>query len=891
MKKIISLMLSVVMMMGITPLQTITNAADSSADNPEYAYFMNTAENSAYVWMGEKIEGEGIKFYDGQELGIEDKKDPLYNETVTLDGLTARKQYSANSSYFKLDESFYEKGDTEFLISLIFYDFGPSEGKFYFEYVTTTGEVKQITIIKPGTNPGWMVKTMCLEDVDITKLYDNGANFRIQNGAYNAFKKLEIVNIEKSRREKKFVDITCLGADIRTELESLNIIKKDDERFVSKNLGQQCTGTDAVSFLNIITGKTNQNTHSGNKLTQGELLEMYLGALSLTKKENESWVDAAQRWGVSGAKGYFVFDEAPATYFNLVNLIHSTLTYKNAKGKNLLAELINNGFYENVDIASIRSETFQAIYYSQPRKMPKKKIINSLSGRTYYYVNFFGTTFLRGYLDAITVLPDGKGLIGGTEHGQMYRYDFESEMMIYLDDTVGHTTHLAAYCCPNGWVYYMKRANNVTTIWRIDPYTLEKEEIMDLPVGFSPSFFTTTNDGRYAAFDCYSYGKEFPVPENTTPVIRADFVEKKVEYTYYGFDYAHYLNHHQMNPVYPNIIAFSHEFTSSLGMSGYDIYDRVNIMDIETGVVSKYNSGRTPDGKSAELVSHEVWGMSGNTRYFTTNPVSGRTVSNAADRSVVRVDKEGRHRQYYDVSPYGNPGNHAGVSGDERMICFDGYLGLVSTETHQVFPLHNSGKKNTTGKSGHPYHAHPHVSYTGNIVTWGEVDDNVLGIAWMDYTDILENEVAKGGRYDFGEDVKVVSYKGLECESSFTTKMGKEAVMAKVNKSAFFDIDTSIIDVDHGAAKITFDYFDNGTKPIYMTYTKGVEETNDALQFFNAELEIRREGTNKWKTATVTIPCGNFESIGKFTTDFKLRSGEKTLYVANIKVEEIELNH
>ena len=885
--KITALVMATLMFIGIVPAYTPAFAADPEANNPAYAYFMNTAEGSAHVWLGSEIEEKGIKFYDGQAMGITDSKDPLYNETVMLDGLVARKQYSANSSYFKLDESFYEPTDTEFLISLVFYDFGPSEGKFYFEYITTTGNKEQITIIKPGTNPGWMVKTMCLSDVDMQATYENGANFRIQNGAYNAFKKLEIVNIGKARREKKSVEITNLGADIRTELEQLNIIKKNDTRFTSENLGKACIGTDAVSILNVITAKSNPNDHSGKALTQGELVEICLNALKLSKGADESWIDAGKRWGVIDPNDFLLFDEAPATNYNLINLMHGTLVYENSKGEMLLANLINSGFYENADIPSIRSEAFQRVYYAQPRKLPKKKIINATTGRTYYYINFFGATLLRGYTDCITVLPDGKGMVCATEQGQLYRYDFDSEMLYYLDQTVGYTSHASAYCCPNGWVYYQKRANNITTIWRIDPYTFEKEELMDLPLGFSPTFFITTNDGRYMSFECYTYGKLLPVPENTTAIVRADLVEKKIDYTYYGFDYVHYLNHHQINPVYPNIMAFSHEFTSSLGMKGIDIYDRLNIMDMDTGEVWKYDSGRMPDGRSGELVSHEIWGMSGNTRYFTVSPADS-TLEHTAQKSIGRVDLEGRHRQYFEGGVYPSGGNHVGVSGDERMLCFDGWVTLVSTETHQLFPIVQAGRKNTSGKSGHPYHAHPHVSYSGNVATWGEVDNNVLGIAWINYTDILENEVAKGGRYEFGDDATIVSYEGLECDSYFTTKAGRDAVAAKIGSSIFVEIDPEIIDTVNGAAKITFDYFDNGTAPMTLTYTKGVEQQNDILVYFNRTIEIPRNGTNKWQTAEVVIDCGNFENIGKFETDFKIRSGQKTLFLSNIKVEAIK---
>ena len=199
--RIAAAILSMALCVGMTPVKPTVFAEDSAANKAEYAYFMNVAEGSAYVWLGETIEGDGLEFFDGQSMGITDSGDPLYNETVVLDGLTARKQYRPNSSYFKIDEDLYDADDHEVMFSLVFYDFGPSEGWFYFEYYATDGSIKQVALRKPGTNPGWSVKTIGIDDIDLTRKYENGANVRIQNGAYNAFKKLEFINVSKARRE------------------------------------------------------------------------------------------------------------------------------------------------------------------------------------------------------------------------------------------------------------------------------------------------------------------------------------------------------------------------------------------------------------------------------------------------------------------------------------------------------------------------------------------------------------------------------------------------------------------------------------------------------------------------------------------------------------------
>ncbi len=883
-KRLAAFLLTAVMAIGVTPAQTPSLAADAAADKPEYAYFMNTAEGSAYVWLGETIEGEGLEFYDGQAMGIKDANDPLYNETVVLDGLTARKQYRANSSYFKIDEDLYDADDHEVLFSLVFYDFGPSEGWFYFEYYATDGSIKQVALRKPGTNPGWSVKTIGINDIDLTKKYENGANVRIQNGAYNAFKKLEFVNISKAKRDKKEIKLTSLGVEVKDELESLLILGAGDERFINQNLGNPCTEYDARSFLNKIINNGVQASSNSNVLTQGELVKMYMEAIGLNKNPDESWIDAALRYKMIDTMDFFLFDEAQATYFNLISLTHATLTYGGNDGKGLLADLINDGFYDDIDISTVKSETFQTVYYAQPRKLPYERITDNVTGRTYNYINFFGQQMVRGYLDEQGWLPDGSGFVCGTPDGHLYLYDINTQMLTYLDKGDKETEITGAFVAGNGWVYYTRTEDGIDSIRRVHPRTLVKEKLFDLPRGLSTGLFNVSNDGHYATFE--TSDKSFVLadrPAGTEPIIRVDLWEGTMEYRYYGFTWGGpTVNHEQINPEYPELIAFSHDYSSPWTAS--DIYDRCLIMNMETGEVTVFNQGRFDNGQPAQVITHEVWSANGEHRYFCAWGSDNKADCGAVP-GVIRMDKDGTHRQYYQ-NPYGTV-VHAGISGDEKMLCADmGSIYLISTETHQIFPVVKMGP--VVGNRNHPYHPHPQVSFVGNLASWGHIHNGVLGVAWIDYTDILENEVAKGGRYPFGDDVLRVSYKGIECESSITTRAGVECATAKPGKEIFFDIKPEIIDTDNGAVKITFDYFDNTDSDIVMTYSKGVEEVNDAWKFFNETIEIERTNTNKWKTAEVVIDCGNFESIGKFETDFKFLSKQKSAYIANIKIEPIE---
>ena len=889
--RIFALLTAFCILMVMLPQNRAVNAEDTAADNEEFAYFMNTAGESAYVLLGENIEENGIGFLDGQAMGITDKSEVLYNETVLLDGLYARKQYSSNSAYFKVSDKFYTPGDNEFLISIVFYDFGPSEGKFYFEYHTKSGAVKQVTLVKPGTNPGWSVKTVCVDDIDLSKTYDNGATFRIVNGAYNAFKKLEMANISKAKRDKMNLPVTCLGIELCSEMESLNMIDAGDARFINKNLANQCTMYDAQQLFNLIsTGNqgTVSETLKNQKLTQGELLNLFLAPLNIRKTSDEDIVETSRRFKVTDTADFLLFEESPATNYNLLSVAHAVLTYETANGEMLLGKLIKNGFYDNVSVGDVKSDAFQYIYYKQPRKLPYKTIVDNMTGRTYHYINFFGSELIKGYLTFNSWVPDGSGFVCSTRAGYMYLYDIKSQMITYLDKHTGGVEPDMTIC-RNGYVYYEKMVDGVTQLWRMNYKTYEKECVFIPPEGINFSTFTVTTDGKYAAYtvtdNLYLLNPptdaEHPIVKNR-PVLRVNLEDKTIDYHYYGFDLANWINHVQINPVYSDLVMFCHD---AVGVAYGDIYDRVNIMDMDTGEVYSNYQGQMPNGATLQLSTHEVWAHDGEYVYYcqwsnTSDFYTGRK------STIVRMDKDGRHRQYIQFNNPRGIANHGNVSGDNKMFCVDGeWVSLLSLETEQTFPITNIS---LVSGSNDPYHPHPNLSYRGNMVSWSHEHDGVLGIAFMNYTDILEKEVKKGGRYPFGDDVTRISYDDLECESKVVTKYGRECATTKHGKSIYFDINPEIIDTTNGAIKITFDYYDNSTRPLIITYTRGVNEPNDIIYTFDKTINVRREGTGKWKKAEVIINSGNFENAGQFFSDFKITSGALNAFIANVKVEAIE---
>lgn len=855
--------------------------------NTDYEYFMSTDKDSAYALFGRKIEQKYCTFIDGLAQGINDPDDPLYSENVVLDGLESRKYYNKNSVYLKIDSEFFEENDHEFLFSIVFYDFGPSEGTFYFEYHSTDGTVKQVKLIKPGKNPGWSVKTVCADDIDLTKLYENGATVRIVNGAYNAFKKIEIINVSKLRREKKVSEITCLGNEKRATLQQLRIISESDVRFLNKNLAEACTVYDSEYFKYILSGKNVKdipNECRNIKITQGELLKSYMNMLGIISNNVDDIYAYAKSIKFIESADFFMYDSAEANYYNLISVISEALSYKDNLGKTQLSKMIENGYYDDIDVSQIKNDAFIDAYYSHPKKNEYKTITDNETKRSYKFIDFFGGTLLRPYLTMQSWTQDGKKFLCGTESGYIFLYDTESQMMIFLDKAQPHKHHINAMVADNGWIYYSKSEGGYS-LWRIHPQTLEKEMLYEFPKGVSFTYMNITNDGRYASFEISDPNYVYERPKDTYPIVRLCLETKEVVHRYYSFDFSNWAAHYQINPVYPNLIFFAHETDTSKYVYA-NTYDRVNIMDIDTGNVVTFNQGQYSNGNAVQMATHETWSADGEYLYFCSWATDRGEYSGNLP-AVIRINKDGTHRQYYYNTSPESGFNHCFINGDGTFAAVDQhYLSLLSTQTNQLFPIVNHDVY--IGTLSHPYHPHPHIAKNKHIMNWGQINNTILGIAWYDFTHIVENEVAKGGRFAINDMVSRVSYENIDCESAEVLYKGENCIYAKPGKELYLDINEAIVDTSDGAVEITFDYLDNGSAPIVLTYTKGVKEQNDAWKIFNKKQIIKRLDSKKWKNARIVIDSGNFENIGDYSTDFKIGGLYSGIYIKNIKIERLD---
>ena len=879
-KRIISLsificMITIICQGGIT----VCEAAETS----DVSWLLDNGADNAYVMLGQQTAASGMTFLDGNSGSVNSDQGDYTSTDVTVDGIDAR--YFGSESYFavRFNNDFYMKDDSNFLISIVYYDYGPNQGKFYFDYNKTDGTTERLTLIKPGKNPGWTVNTVVLDDMDASKTFDDGATIRVvtSKGGKNTFKKIEAANIDMLNRENKRVQMSCIKGSNDIFLKQAGIIDQNDETYADKNMHKNVAPADAHYLLAAITGKDKNaakraHINDGSVITQGDLLKLFMDAVGIAAETNS--LSAAKNAGLIQASDLFLAENEPASYANAVNITYRALFYKRSNGKSLIYDLISAGFFDEETVKNISDTNFTLEYYSVPRYLPYKKIEDTETGRTYFYLNMFGQTALRPYMTLQSWTEDANGFIVGTKSNGIYSlfvYDINSQTVRYIDTnliTYG-TDHIDACVGTDNSVYYVKNeAAGALAIYKSDLKDIKPVKIIDIPKDVTVGGISLTNDNKYIGFDYKEpYTEDKSYPEGSQLGARLNLETGEWDIFSHKWDVANLLNHTQINPVYTNLLFFCHE-RSGTGYKGV-INDRIWTVDLLTGeqkhVIQGYEAG-TP----VLTPTHETWSLDGEYLYFVD------CAPNSSD-GVAVVDKDGRHRQYY-KNPFGYFYKHCFGSGDSKYIAADGhYMTIINSETYQTYKI---ARWKEDGKVDHPYHPHPHIARNAYKVSWGAVYEDVLGIMWYDFSEIDQNETADGGRESLGNDITYASYKGLECEVAKTTILGQECIATKKNTALFGQISRDIADSTDCKVMISFDYFDEGVQPIVLTYTNGVKKDADYWKTFNKEVMIKRENTKRWKTAEITIDSGNFEKVAKFASDFKIGGLCSKAYIKNIRV-------
>lgn len=855
----------------------------------EYDYILNTFEENAYVIFGENIEANNCEFYDGIAQGVTDKESEFYNENSQENGMSGRKFYKGNNTSVRINDDFYEKDDHEFLVSVAYYDYGPSEGRIFFEYFPQgSTESKQVTIIKSGKVQDWFVKTFYINDMELDRYFESGANARLVTGAWNLFKKLEIVNISKLKREKAAARATLASAK-RDSLIKMGVLDGTDSEFVDKNLNESCTERTANMLLNIISGRNKSDElskYSDTKtMTQGELLKLY-GAAVGARFEDDDICSSAKNLGLVYDEDLFFSRDAVATNYNLLALANNTLIFARADNSSLATDLLDAGILNEKSVCQSGEEKLIAAVFRTPQPCPYTKVLDNETGQMFNNMSIYGLPTMRPYVTTQSWTEDGKRFLCSLTSGEMFLYDTEKQTLKYVDTSVTEVQRLHATVGTDDYIYYSKKKDGEFSIWRADANAelIKPEHITDAPPRSWISVPQLSNDCNYISVDYTDNAHDFSKPGDRT-FARYNIKDKKWEVYVHNFTYGNVLTHNQINPEYPNILSFCHEIEGSGLSSVYDILDRMWIFDCDTKEAKcMYAQGvNEHDGGVLQGATHEVWSNDGQYMYFINYSTDPRREVGLTP-SAVRFNLDGSHRQYYydDRCPsylY----QHLYATTDNKYIVADGnYVVLICTETNQHFPITHFAWNVT---KSHPYQAHPVIARNRYVVSWGAADDRgLLCVRWFDFSNLAKKQ-AKGGHYNISENVDRVSYTGLDCESSEKTVMGKKSYFAKSGRAVYLDIKEKLLDTDDGAIKLSFDYLDNGVQPISVTYTSGVKSDNERWRVFDNVKTVKRSGTDKWKHCDIIIESGNFENIGTYSTDLKIDGAASNIQIANVTAE------
>ena len=868
---------------------------------------------TAYIRFDKEFQGEGITAYDGLQNGIKDPADPNWSEISSEDGINARKVYKENFINMNMDKTYYNQGDREFVVSIYFYDYGPSIGYFHFDYNSQNSDSKRISVQKLGNNPGWHKVMLYINDADFKGALPGGADFRLANNAYNLYAKVEIINISKAKAQGIALpplnqdDIDFLahtgvygGSDFDytssiTRKEALNHIIESmglapqikKEALLAS--GPYHKGDIFINYAikNGIASGPESSFRPNDKITVRELLTFYVRAFGYDDGNAYNNIESyAKNMGlIKDTDMIYLFDEF-ATKKDVATVIYNSLTIENKKtGIRPCTLLYNNKKLTYEQIEQISQAAALESRYLTPQKYPADTITDRTSGRTIKILNLPSAETVRPYVTNTQFTNNGESFVVADQaNGILYEYNIKDETLRYLDRCTMSGTGSAHITSQNVMFY----GRSQTEIWKMDMNTYKKQLVSVVPAERKITGLQPTDDGKYLTCFWYEQDSEddwvgdtnririIPRLDTETGVWDTTTITKVFD----SADYPH-VGHPIMNPKYDNLVMFCHEGTTQY------VHDRIWIGDFNTGETKNLFVQATIPGNevnTGEPTGHEVWSMDGEYVYFIKYPMFS---TNVGISGMMRIDKDGINREYINSDYlywhcYGSPDNNWMVA-DTQEKDATAKVVLANTNTYQSMILVDFDLIKRT--PDHPHQPHPTFSPDGNIITWQMINPlkaNSLGCAWMDISDIREN-APQGDRFKLNDKVSYPSYTGGVNYVEKTVVEDVEAVVIPKGNGLYADVYDKAIFNDNTSVKVQITYLDNYKGNIDVYYTSGIKSTDDLCNRENMVAKITTKGTNKWVTEQIEISNINMANGCKFVTDLRVE-GSAELTVSDISV-------
>lgn len=873
-------------------------------------------ENNAYVVIGESVQSNMMTFYDGIEAGIKDQDNIMYSEPFEMDGIVGRRVYKSNRVRFKVDSKYYQPEDNQFILLITFYDFGPAQGTFGVRYCSESG-VSAVTVVKPGITPRWMTQRVLLNDVKFDAHMEGNADIEISTNLYNAFAKIELINLSAVMRSGGDVSLGTVNSVQAGTLEELGLMRGKNGEPATMGLEETLTRGEAIRMLldatgyedeainekmscsfndvlsdlkyyigfaeklGIVKGTGDGKFNPERDATPRELLMFYFRLLGIDEDNMyENAMEIAQDNQLLSPLDMVLFPDRSLTRDNFVAIAYNSMSVKSKlTGYSPLERLIRSGVITGEMLDKTGVPEMSGYKYIIPTQMEPKKIVDEKSGRTYYYLNFNGKNFLRNYFDKLEWNSDEtKFLVGSGDTQSMYEYDTTTGLLTFLD-FCDVTSSLTATVTPNDQIFY--RASGRSEIWQMNWKTYEKHKVCSIPEGFRLNGnITPSHDGKYFGV-FFEPGSDEDDFYNGVERYRwfgrysVEDDEWTIQQHTFNFDDGPSVGHPQLNPVYPNLMFFCHEGTANL------IPDRLWVMDMDTGeAFNVFKQAENRNGTTGEGSGHEIWSMDGENLYF----IKYNLKSNKGKNGICRISKDGTEREYFndDYSFW-----HSAVTADERWVGGDTNtnprnIAIVSTETYKSYLL---AEFHAAKSSNHPFQPHPTFSPSGKWIMWQTIDENnIVGCAWMNVSDITGQKF-EGGIEKLNDDLSYVNYVDSQFEAIKVDINGKECIKSTGNSRIYIDINDELAKTQKGSIKLKISYLDSGRQPIDIVYTSSVDTP---VSYGNQEdkvVSIKRNNSGKWKNAEIILKDMSLYNSCKKATDFAICGRYSEVCIENIEIE------
>ena len=909
-KKIISLITAFAMTVSLIPFALADEVLENADPSVMSEVSVVPGKNNAYVVFGKEIQSNKMSFVDGRDSGITDSIDPLYSEDFEMDGIVGRKVYKENYVYLKVDKSKIGPDDHRFLVMITYYDFGPQLGYFYVDYNSKDTQLseqarkyKRYTITKPGITPKWTTVRTLIDDADFQGTMEYGADLRIVTRNYNAFAKVELVNVSELENSDGSFDMPTVNTiqaealtlaglyddkndqgtpygleENMTRIDalraSLKLFGKDDAAISSAAptgnftdiSGEDAKVVSVAESMGLVRGAGGGTFAPERPITIRELLTYFLRYNGQNGDEvYDKAYDMASQSNIVKTSDFILFPDRPLIRDNFVAVAYNMLTASSETDLPLVAKHLTSGVLTTDDLARTGDPTLTSYLYYLPVKIPKTTINDSITGRTYYYVNFNGDKMIRPYVTAQGWNYDGtKFIFSNDKTNSMYEYDTVSETVRFLDTMTSSYSACNAIVTPDDHIIYYDYNGQ---LWNYDWKNYTKQKLN------SAGMFTTmnaTNDGKYVSG--YHAGK-YSKMNTETGEITARGMDFKYNPDSQG------VGHPMVNPVYDNLIFFCHEGTTTL------IPDRLWLWNTDTDeVYNMFVQAENSNGTTGECSGHEVWSVDGEMMYWVKYTQS----QNVGQSGFMRTDKNGKTREYingdYAIWHCYPSSDHNWVAGDTNT----GQIILANTNTYESYYI----AKFRMWSAVHPYQPHPHINYGNTVISWQMVDDeNMLGVGWADISDLTQNPRISD-EHVLDENVAVLTNDDSKDFNVILndTYQGEECITAPVNNNIYCKINDEKILSESGNFKLKFTYLDMGRQPVNVKYTSAPGGIRDLANREDKTVSVAKSNSGKWKTVELEINNANLNNACKHQSDFVIYSPYSQMTVKDIEVTAITDN-